>query len=78
MLQANLELVDAGLVEVMRELAAQLLAEGEETNGRWLSGWADNIEQALGSLSSGAGQTPTSPLSGANLVVVLRKHEPPS
>lgn len=54
-IQANFEWVDAGLVATMREVAAALLAEGEENNGRWLNHFAEQVESALASLPSSEG-----------------------
>ncbi|MCZ8224223.1 MAG: CHAT domain-containing protein [Microcystis sp. LE19-84.1B] len=47
LLQANTELVDAGLVAVMKQYAGFLEQQGDSNNGRWLLNLAQRLEQIL-------------------------------
>jgi tetratricopeptide (TPR) repeat protein len=47
LLQANAELVDAGLVAVMKQYADFLEQQGDSNNGRWLLNMAQQLEQFL-------------------------------
>ncbi len=47
-LQENIELVDAELLQVMVAVAQKLAEEGEEQNAQWLMGMADSIAKAIG------------------------------
>ncbi|NCR29003.1 MAG: CHAT domain protein, partial [Microcystis aeruginosa LE13-04] len=47
LLQANAELVDAGLVAVMKQYADFLEQQGQSNNGRWLLNMAQQLEQVL-------------------------------
>ncbi len=47
LLQANAELVDAGLVAVMKQYAGFLEQQGDSNNGRWLLNMAQQLEQIL-------------------------------
>ncbi|MFM6658158.1 MAG: CHAT domain protein, partial [Microcystis panniformis] len=47
LLQANAELVDAGLVAVMKQYADFLEQQGDSNNGRWLLNLAQRLEQIL-------------------------------
>jgi len=47
LLQVNRELVDAGLLDVMEQVAAHLEKQGS-SNAQWLRGFAAQVAQALG------------------------------
>jgi len=47
LLQANAELLDAGLVAVMKQYADFLEQQGDSNNGRWLLNMAQQLEQFL-------------------------------
>ncbi|MCA2789012.1 MAG: tetratricopeptide repeat protein, partial [Microcystis sp. M116S2] len=47
LLEANAELVDAGLVAVMKQYADFLEQQGDSNNGRWLLNMAQQLEQIL-------------------------------
>ena len=54
-LQANSELVDAGLVQVMQQVAEQMAGEGNG-NANWLSNFAAEISRLLGMTASATPQ----------------------
>ncbi len=47
LLEANAELLDAGLVAVMKQYAGFLEQQGDSNNGRWLLNMAQQLEQFL-------------------------------
>ena len=50
LLEANAELVDAGLVAVMKQYADFLEQQGDSNEGRWLLNMAQQLEQILEAL----------------------------
>lgn len=51
-LKTNLELVDAGLVQIMEEVADYLAQEGEENNATWLRNWASHLGEMIANCSA--------------------------
>ena len=50
LLEANAELLDAGLVAVMKQYAGFLEQQGQSNEGKWLLNMAQQLEQILEAL----------------------------
>jgi CHAT domain-containing protein len=67
-LNANSELVDAGLVQMMLQVADYLAQQGDENNATWLGNWASH----LGEMIANSSATATSEVYFNFLMEVLR------